>query len=131
MAIIQKSNPHLIFNVLALKWQPTSISVGLVTFGAVGWMFEAGGRHCSLRSYFSERLWTGPAASASHGSLLDMQNLRPHSNPTKSESALEKNSQGSHMHIQFEKCCTERGRGGGGNVAKCLREPSRLIGRKM
>lgn len=97
------------FNVVALKLQPTSISVGLVALGAVGWVFKAGCRHCSPRSCFSEHLWTGPAASASRGSLLDMQNLRPHSNPTQSESALEEDSQGSHMHIQFEKCGTERG----------------------
>ena len=97
------------FSVVALKLQPISISVGLVALGAVGSVFEAGCRHCSLRSCFSEHLWTGPAASASHRSLLDMQNLRPHSNPTHSESALEEDSQGSHMHIQFGKCGTDQG----------------------
>lgn len=116
------------FNVVALKLQPTSISVGLA-LGAVGWVFEAGCRHCSLRSCFSEHLWTGPAASAFHGSLLDMQNLRPHSNPTKSESALEEDSQGSHMHIQFESVALS-GEGWRREFAKCLREPSRLRGKK-
>ena len=32
--------------------------------------------------------------------------------------------------FEFEKCCTEVGRGGGGNVAEILRErPNSLVGR--